>query len=238
MRILMILMVVLMFGSCVKNKKGVIGQDQNSNKVFEVTEVLQSTSYTYMKVKENGEEKWMAATKQEVANGDVFYYDEALQMNNFHSKDLNRDFEIIYFVNNISKTPFGSAGELNPETHTGKIETPQIVAEMKKGENEITVAHLYAKKTDYSGKEIEIRGKVVKVVKEVMGKNWVHIQDGTNSDGKFDLTVTTTDLPELNDIITFKGKITIDKDFGYGYSYEIIMEDAAITAKTEASKEI
>jgi hypothetical protein len=46
-----------------------------------------------------------------------------------------------------------------------------------------------------------------------MGKNWVHIQDGTNSNGKYDLTITTQDLAEVNDEVIFRGKITLGKRF-------------------------
>jgi hypothetical protein len=77
---------------------------------------------------------------------------------------------------------------------------------------------------------------VVKVNEQVMGKNWVHIQDGTADGSNFDLTVTTTELPAVNDEITFKGKLTLNKDFGYGYSYEVIMEDAVVVAKKPAGQ--
>jgi hypothetical protein len=93
------------------------------------------------------------------------------------------------------------------------------------------VAQIFANRNDYSGKEVEIRGVVVKVNKEVMDKNWIHIQDGTNDNGNFDLTVTSTGLAEVNDEITVKGKITLNKDFGYGYSYDVIMEEATIVNK-------
>jgi hypothetical protein len=88
---------------------------------------------------------------------------------------------------------------------------------------------------EYSGKEIEIRGVVVKVNKQIMGKNWIHIQDGTNSEGKFDLTITSQDLAEVNDEVTFKGKITLEKDFGSGYFYEVIMEEATLVSKSTAN---
>jgi len=77
---------------------------------------------------------------------------------------------------------------------------------------------------------VEIRGIVVKVNEQVMGKNWIHIQDGTSDNGNFDLTITSADLPKLNDEITVKGKIILNKDFGYGYTYEVIMEDAKVVS--------
>jgi len=88
---------------------------------------------------------------------------------------------------------------------------------------------------EYEGKEFEIRGIVTKVNKEIMGKNWVHLQDGTSKDGAFDLTITTQDLPKINDEVTFKGTVTLEKDFGAGYYYDVIMEDAnQVKSETKA----
>jgi hypothetical protein len=195
-------------------------------------------------VKEKGNEKWIAVTRQDAVAGDVFYYDQELQMNNFHSKEIDRTFEIIYFVNNISKTPIGTessgtmgamGGMMGGAEHTGKVSTQQNSSiHLEKKAGEITVANIFANRADYSEKEVEIRGIVVKVNPEVMGKNWIHIQDGTNDNGNFDLTVTSGDLAEVNDEITVKGKIVLNKDFGYGYSYEVIMEDATVKVDKKA----
>ena len=61
-----------------------------------------------------------------------------------------------------------------------------------------------------------------------MYKNWIHLQDGTESGGKYDFTITTKETVNTGDTITIKGKITLDKDFGYGYKYDIIMEEAVL----------
>jgi hypothetical protein len=243
MRIFVMLVLVVVFSSCVKNKNGQMGQGQTTTngKSFEVVEVIQGGSYTYIKAKENMAEKWMAVSKQDVQTGGVYYYDEGLPMNNFHSKEIDRTFEEIFFVNTISTTPIekgamagmgGMGGTEASPSHMGKVTNEQnsaITLEKKAGE--ITVAQIFANRNDYSDKEVEIRGIVVKVNEQVMGKNWIHIQDGTNDNGNFDLTVTSTELPAVNDEITVKGKVILNKDFGYGYSYEVIMEDATIVGK-------
>jgi hypothetical protein len=59
-----------------------------------------------------------------------------------------------------------------------------------------------------------------------MGKNWIHVQDGSEFNGEFDLTITTNAVAEVGQTITFEGTIALDKDFGYGYVYSILMEDA------------
>lgn len=248
MRVLALLLMIVVLASCVRNKSGQVTQTTNGNeKIFEVAEVIQATSYTYLKVKDNAGEKWMAVTKQDVNTGDVFYYDEALQMNDFHSKDLDRTFDVIYFVNQISKNPIsgnamgamqgmGGMGGTTGNPHSGKVE-PGLKSniQLEKADNEITIADVFSNRNDYSGKEIEIRGVVVKVNKQIMGKNWIHIQDGTNSNGKYDLTITSNDLAEVNDEVTFKGKITLEKDFGSGYFYDVIMEEAALINKENSN---
>ncbi len=242
MRVFMILILVIVFSSCVKNKNGVGLQSnvtENANK-FEVTEVIQASNYTYLKVKEKLAERWVAVSKQEIGVGDVFYYDGAMQMNNFTSKDLDRTFEEIYFISEISKTPFSKkpmGG--NMPAHSGKIETEKLsTIILKKDEGEITVADVFARRVDFTTKEFEIKGIVVKINKQVMGKNWIHIQDGTDSNGEFDLTITTQDLPKMGDEVTFKGKISVNKDFGSGYRYDVIMEDAVLANKKPGNRPV
>jgi hypothetical protein len=246
MKYILIIGLVIIFSSCVRNKSGQVTQTATpvNQNVFEVSEVLQANSYTYLKVKENGSERWMAVTKQEISPGEVYYYDEALQMTNFASKDLDRTFDVIYFVNQISENPINKnlpggmqgMGGMTGNPHSGKVESnPKSNIQLEKANGEITIAEVFGNRQDYSGKEIEIRGVVVKVNKQIMGKNWIHIQDGTNSEGKFDLTITSQDLAEVNDEVTFKGKITLEKDFGSGYFYEVIMENATLVSKTTAN---
>ena len=127
-------------------------------------------------------------------------------------------------------------GGMSVNPHSGKVEPGQKSSiQLEKADNEITIAEVFSNRNDYSGKEIEIRGVVVKVNKQIMGKNWIHIQDGTNSNGKFDLTITTQDLAEVNDEVIFKGKITLEKDFGAGYFYDVILEDATLIKKEQAN---
>ena len=73
-----------------------------------------------------------------------------------------------------------------------------------------------------------MKGQVVKVNEEIMGKNWIHIQDGSGSAADFDLTITTVEKVKVDDVVTFEGTISLSKDFGAGYFYEVIMEDAKL----------
>lgn len=241
MRIYLILILVVVFSSCVRNKNGQVLQNAapTNAKFFEVTEVVQATSYSYLKVKESFGERWVAVSKCEVKPGDVFYYDEALQMTNFESKDLDRTFDVVYFVNKISKTPMNQNKTSGMPAHSGNVETKKKSSVvLKKTTKEITVAQVFENRKDYSIKEFEIRGVVVKVNKQVMGKNWIHIQDGTNYNDNFDLTVTTQELAEVGDEVTFKGNLTLKKNFGSGYFYEVIMEDAVLINKSSPTTQL
>ena len=88
-----------------------------------------------------------------------------------------------------------------------------------------SISSLLSNKQSFSGKVIRVKGQVTKFNPEIMGKNWVHIQDGSEFQGGFDLTITTDKKVSLGDTVTFEGKIVLDKDFGYGYFYNILMEE-------------
>jgi hypothetical protein len=115
---------------------------------------------------------------------------------------------------------------MSTEKHQAKIITAKADVKIEPCADCITIAKLLADKKAYEGKVIKVKGQVTKYNAGILGKNWVHIQDGTEFQDSFDLTVTTDITAALGQIITFEGKIALDKDFGYGYSYAIMMEDA------------
>ncbi len=200
----------------------------NMHKVV-VSQVLQATNYTYIEVKEDGEKRWLAVSKMPVAEGATLYYEDGMEMNNFASKDLNRTFETVYFIQKISDKPIEE--EQQTPANMGSVQPSKPVikrmdAEVDKAEDGITIAELYANKDAYAGKTVKIRGQVTKYNAGILGKNWAHIQDGTEVDNNFDLTVTTQDEVKPADVVTFEGTINLNKDFGAGYSYDVIMEDA------------
>jgi len=228
-RLLAIVMMAFVFSMCGGNKSSQVVQETSANR-FDVIEVLQTSQYTYLQVLDKLDVKWVAIPKQDISVGDTYYYDNALEMNSFTSKELDRTFDVIYFVNQISKTPLDAThlGGVSP-AHSGKVKTQEVSnINLPKADNEITVAQIFENSETFSGKETEIRGIVVKINEGVMGTNWIHIQDGTSGNGNFDLTITSQDLPVLNEEATFKGSITLKKDFGAGYFYEVIMENAQL----------
>lgn len=98
-------------------------------------------------------------------------------------------------------------------------------------EGGVTVADVYARRADLAGQTVKVRGKVVKATAGVMGANWYHIQDGTGAPGANDLTVTTAGTAKVGDVVVIAGTVATDKDFGMGYTYEVIVEKATLTAE-------
>lgn len=230
-RFLWMAILVVLISSCVRNKNfgNVESNPAMQKNSFVVKEVIQTDKYTYMRVEENLTEKWVAVNRQDANVGDVYFYEGVLQMNNFQSKALNRTFDEIFFLSKVSETPTGQSNGVGMPAHSGKYDIQENHSiSMAKEKNEITIARLFGNREYYANKEVKIRGVAVKVNENVMDRNWVHIQDGTSFNSNFDLTVTTNDSITIGEEVTFKGKIILDKNFGSGYFYDIIMENAEL----------
>ncbi len=205
----------------------------NAHKVT-VKEVIQASSYTYLNVEENNENFWIAVNKGDYEVDAILYYDEGLQMNDFESKDLQRTFETIYFVQGISDQPTlpGAASQPSMGHSQPSMSQPQkptlekLEIKIDPATGGISIGELYANRDNYKDKVVKIKGQVTKFNPSIMGKNWIHIQDGSADAGNFDLTITTAQVVNVGDVVTFEGKIYLDKDFGAGYAYEVIMEEA------------
>ena len=93
-------------------------------------------------------------------------------------------------------------------------------------EGAITIAELFSDMKKYEGKTVRIVGEVTKFNAAIMDRNWVHLQDGTEYEGKYDLTATSMESFTVGSKVVLEGKVTLDHDFGYGYSYELLLEKA------------
>jgi GW (Gly-Tryp) dipeptide domain len=193
-------------------------------------EVIQSTNYTYLRVSEDGKESWIAIARQEVAVGKSYYYEPSIEMTDFTSKELQRTFPSIIFVAKFSETPIVAAAKYAvadpPKGKQAAIAKEGL--KVARAANGITIAELNAQKGSYAGKKIKIKGEVVKYNPQIMGKNWLHIQDGSTNNGVFDLTITTTEEVKIGDVVTFEGIVALNKDFGAGYSYDVIVEEGKL----------
>lgn len=105
-----------------------------------------------------------------------------------------------------------------------------------KAEGGLTIAEVYADKDKLATQQVTVRGKVVKANADIMGKDWVHIQDGSGSEGTNDLTLTTDSaaLPNVGDTVLVNGTVTLNQDFGMGYQYPVLLENASITVEAAA----
>lgn len=202
-----------------------------------IVETMNSGGYTYMCIEKDGKRTWAAVHEMKVSVGDEISLEPGYEMEGFTSKTLNRTFDKIIF----SSGPVGSAaphghGGMGSSEGMGSKKTAvapgeKIEVEKASGPNAYTVAELYEKRAELDQKNVTVKGKVVKVSGGILGKNWIHIQDGTgNPDaGSHDLVVTTSkDVPSVGDIVTVDGTLYKDKDFGSGYRYNAIVENASI----------
>jgi len=191
-------------------------------------EVIQTSNYTYIRVSEKGNENWLAIVKQEVEKGKSYYYVPGIEMNNFVSKELKRTFPSILFVDKFSDQPITAKITLADSLKGKQAPVAKEGIKVEPAKGGITIAELFANKESYAGKTVKIRGEVVKYTADIMKMNWVHIQDGTRSGDSFDLTVTTNDVTKVGDVVTFEGTVSLKKDFGAGYYYEVIVENAKL----------
>ncbi len=199
-----------------------------------VQEVLQVKAYTYLFVQEGTSKKWLAVPSFDAKVGETYFYKGGMPMSNFKSSELNKTFELVVFLSEIYKNPIDK--ENTSFTHSANVDSKKAETSIKKRltltlepvNGGISIANLFKNKEAYKGKVVKIKGKVTKFNSQVMSKNWIHLQDGTEYNGNYDLTVTTNAEAKVGDIITIEGKVYLDKDFGYGYLYKVIIENAVL----------
>ncbi|MDG1901348.1 MAG: hypothetical protein P8I80_03870 [Bacteroidales bacterium] len=226
------LLLIIGLTSCNQDNNSTDSRDTKSSFDYSgiVKEVIQTTNYTYCFVNTNSTDYWIAISKLNINEGEVIYYNKGLEMLNFHSKELGRTFPLVYFVQKASRNP--NSGDATNTVTEDKPTTKKKI-DKKPFSNDkdfmgITISDLYANRDKYANKKVRIRGRITKFNPSIMSRNWVHIQDGTDNNGNYDLTVTTQETVNIDELVTFEGKIALDKDFGAGYFYPVIMEDAKI----------
>lgn len=193
-----------------------------------VLEVKNVESYSYLRLKTQDGETWAAVDKAPIKAGAKVRIENPMVMHNFESKSLKTTFKEIVFGN------LAGAGNGMAAAHAGLAKAAAAAADIQvakaSGANAYTVAEVAAKGAELKDKAVSVRGKVVKYNPNIMGKNWVHLRDGTGSaaDGSNDVLVTTSDQVSVGDVVTAKGIVRTDKDFGAGYAYKVIIEEAKL----------
>ncbi len=196
----------------------------------EVLETRSVESYTYLRLKTASGEIWAAVPTTTVKKGAQVTIANPMTMENFESKTLNKKFDRIVFgqlvdPNAKPATPHGAAS-------AGSASAAAPVAKVAKatGPDARTVAEVFKGKSTLKDKPVTVRAQVVKVSLGILGKNWLHVQDGSGSaaDGTNDIVVTTKSEAAIGDIVTAKGKVRTDVDVGSGYTYAVMIEDAVV----------
>ncbi|HEY0139966.1 MAG TPA: nucleotide-binding protein [Thermoanaerobaculia bacterium] len=210
-----------------------------------VVETYDAGGYTYVKVDAGGEPRWAAVAQTDVKRGETVTINAQMTVDDFESKTLGRKFDRIIFgtitggeasrqmppghpdtggATGSSSTMGNAAQHMAGPADGGDVAVPKAV-----GPNAMTIAQVWAGKP--ADQPVLVRGKVVKFLSGIMGKNWLHIRDGSGSAGKgdHDLTVTTQEVATVGDVVVVSGIVRVDKDFGAGYRYPVIIEDAKLS---------
>ncbi len=200
-----------------------------------VLETFDSGGYTYILADTGSEKIWAASRTFTVKVGDTVSIGPGTTMHNFHSNTLDRTFDLIYFVPSIVVNGKSCVSEqvpaANPHTTVHSAEIKMDFSGIKKAANGNTVEEINVNREKLAGQTVAVRGKVVKFNPMIMGKNWLHIADGTGKEGSDDLTVTTKDTVKVGDTVLVRGKVVVDQDFGFGYQYAVLLEDASVTVE-------
>ena len=219
-----------------------------------VVEAMNTSGYTYVRVDTGSNKLWAATTQFAVKVGDAVVVSAAMPMPNYHSQSLKRDFDVVYFTGSITVNDAaavvpaaalppghppltGAPAPALPPGHpslTGQPAAANLeLAGIKRADGGKTISEIFASQKNLAGKSVSVRGKVVKYNAQIMGKNWLHIRDGSGSADKSDndLTVTTSTPAKLGDTVLVTGLVSLNKDFGAGYKYTVILDDAKVTVE-------
>lgn len=202
-------------------------------------ERLDAASYSYLRIQTAQGEVWAAVPQAKLEKGAEVSVVNAMPMGAFESKTLNKKFDNIYFGTlgeaGVAAGALAGAAAAAPAVTGAKAPDATMVEKVAKapGAEGRSVDEVHAQKATLMNRTVAIHGKVVKASMGVMGKNWLHLRDGSGDadKGTHDLTVTTLDDAKVGDVILVKGVLHTDKDFGSGYRYAVIVEEAKIQKK-------
>ncbi len=196
----------------------------------EVLETMNAGGYTYLRLKTKAGETWAAVNRASVRQGAEVTIENTMVMRDFESKSLKKTFPKILFGTLGAASAQGADRDM-VAAHAGltkNTEAKDVQVAKASGANAYTVAEIVTKGAALKDKPVLLRAKVVKYNSGIMGKNWVHLRDGSGSaaDNSNDILVTTLSKTKLGEVVTVQGVVRTNKDFGAGYAYKVIVEDA------------
>ena len=202
-----------------------------------VAETMTSGGYVYIRLEE--QDKWLAARTFAVSVGDKVQYSGGMEMNEFESKSLDRTFESIWFVSQASlagDVGAASRGDKHPAATPPKMPVavqapaPGEITALKEGK---TVAVIFAESAELKEQVVSLNARVMKVSKNIMGRNWITLQDGTGVEPDNKLLATSQELVSPGDLVVVQGTVATDVDLGYGYEYKVLLEEASFSSGLE-----
>lgn len=232
MRLLLTVIATLVFGlaPALANPSAV----QSTSVKGVVLEVKQVEPYTYLRLRTQEGETWAAVNTAPVKQGAEVTIVNASVMTRFESKALKKTFDRIVF----GTLAVGAAGAAPAASdvsraHPGPAKAAEVVdvkVPKAQGPDARTVAEVVGKRIELKDKPVAVRGKVVKFTANVMGKNWVHLRDGSGSakDNTHDLLVTTGEQTQIGQIVVARGVVRTDVELGPGYSYKVLIDGATL----------
>jgi hypothetical protein len=194
----------------------------------EVLETKNVDSYTYLRLKTADGETWAAVPTSTVKKGEQVNIGNAMTMRNFQSKTLNKTFDKIVFGQIVDAA--AKPASPHPAAPAAATAAPEVKVAKASGADAKTVAEVVKGKAALNDKTVLVRGQVVKASLGIMGKNWLHLRDGSGSaaDGTNDILVTTQDTAAVGDIVNARGTVRTDVNLGSGYAYAVLIENAAL----------
>ena len=225
---ILIITSALLFGTSAS-----IANDENTG-TGTVAEAITSGGYVYVRLEED--DAWVASSPIPVAVGDKVTYSGGMMMKDFASRTLNRKFEYIIFagkleiVNEFDADAHASAAASDQHDFAKSETAPEPQAgEIAPLEGGKTIADVHAGPEQLKDQQIALRARVMKVSKNIMGKNWITLQDGTGAAPKNRLIATSSELVGVGDLVVVKGVVHTNVDLGSGYNYPVLIEEATFT---------
>jgi len=221
-----------------------------------VKEVHPADPYVYLQVEQQGKDLWLAVRALPVEKGDRVEYAPGQVMQNFPSKALGRTFDEIYFVSALRVVgkpgAVTNAGAPDDATHrqalgiqgaaptggapddathrqalgaqaTAGLPKPGAITKLEDGK---TIGEVFASVEQVDGQVVRLRAQVTKVNRQILGKNWVTLADGTGVAPNEVLVATTQQDVEPGVVVVVEGTARANVDLGAGYSYRVLLEQA------------
>lgn len=227
------------------NASGIFSGSSNENVDFNaptsdafhkvvVNEILPTSKYVYLNVIEDGENYWIATRSMEATVGETYYYKGGLLKTNFESKEYNRVFDKVYLIGNLvtanhaNSASVASTGDYSNtnQSYAQKEDIPMHTEKIVQHQGSMKIAELVRDPKKYEGKTIQLDGICTKINAGIMDRNWIHIKDGSQDD--YDLVVTSDTFVPEGTAFTIKAIVVLNKDFGAGYKYDLILEQGVL----------